>query len=155
MLIEHHSGKLPDPLNYVRCLLQQGEGGLLISYAFYNTDISGSQYGRDVNCSNKDVSLSCKLWLFEYVRHSLVIVSSITLIAIHNRSSAYDSNNLQKSEHTVSPPVCSGPIPLSRVEFVRRTEIGQSPTSSLPRSGVVQSELPTRIQLGESSYTLV
>jgi hypothetical protein len=127
----------------------------LISYSFCNTDISGSQYGHDVNRSNKDVSLSCKLWLFEYVRYSLVILSSVTLIVVYNRSSAYGANNLRKSERTGSTRVCSGPIPLSQVEFVRRTEIDQCPTSSWPRSDVVQSELPTRTQLAESSYTLV
>jgi hypothetical protein len=80
VLTEFHPGKLPDPLDYVRRLLQGGRG-LLVSYAFCHADVSGSQYGCDVNCGNKDVSLSCKLCLFGYVRNSL-IVSFIKLIVI-------------------------------------------------------------------------
>ncbi len=133
VLSELHSGNLSDPLSYVRCLLRAGGGDLLISYAFCNTDISGSQYGHDVNCSNKDVSLSCKLRLFGCVRNSLVIDSFIMLIVVHNRSSVYDSNKLRMVSTRVRSKL------LSRLMFVRRTEINQCSMSSLSQSDVVQS----------------
>jgi hypothetical protein len=138
VLIEPHSGKLPEPLSYVRYLLRAGWGGeVLISYAFRNTDISGSEYGHNVNCSNNDVSLSRILWFFGCVRHSLVIVFSVTLIVIHNHSSAYESDIVRSSNRTGSTLVRS--IPLSQLKFERGTEIDQCPTSSLPRSDVVKS----------------
>jgi len=132
------------PVNYqtlqLRTSFATSRRDLLISCAFSNIDISGSQYGHDVNCSNEDVSLSCKLWLFRYVRNSLVIVSFITLIVIHNRSSVYNSNDLQRSKRTVSTQVRFGPVPPSRVVFVQRMKIDPCPTlsSSRSRSDVVQ-----------------
>ena len=73
MLIELHSGKQPDPLNYVSCLLRVG-GGWLKFHRFLtpscNTDISGTQYGHIVNWCDKDVSVSRRLRLFGYVRQS-------------------------------------------------------------------------------------
>lgn len=84
-----------------------------------------------------------------------VIVSSMTLIAVHNQSSGFDSNSFQKSKRAGSARVLSAPIPLSRLEFVRDTETDQCPTSSLPQCDVVKSELPTEVQPGKISYTLV
>lgn len=84
-----------------------------------------------------------------------VIVSSMMLIVVHNQSRGLDSNNLQKSKRAGSARVLSAPIPLSRLEFVRGTEIDQCPTSSLPQRDMVKSESPAEVQPGKVSYTLV
>jgi hypothetical protein len=112
------------------------------------TDISGSQYGHDVTRSNKDASLPCDLWLFGYVRtFPSVIVSSITLIVTHIRSSGHQSIIVPKNMRPLSAEIPLGPV--------RRIEIDQCPTSGLSLSDVVQSELPTRVQYEKSSYPLV
>ena len=75
MLIELYSNKTastPQPCTFL--FTATGEG---LSYRFlmrfYNTDVPESLYDRIGDCCNKDVSLSCNLWLYRHVRHSLLL----------------------------------------------------------------------------------
>jgi len=99
-LIELHSGELPVPLSYVCCLLRAGE--LLISYAFRDRYFRLPIWSR---CHLQQQGCIAPLWYLALricKAFHFVIVSSITLIVIHNRSSAYQSSIIHRSKRPLS-----------------------------------------------------